>query len=162
GSIYTLGSAPPAGLFAPGAGSIDLQTFHVPYSPANDNLSPQLSSSPTGYTPGQVRHAYGFDQVTFNNGTVPADGTGTTIAIVDPFDDPKIANVLHQFDLAFGLADPPTFTKVNQSGGSIPPPPSSVWSTEIALDVEWSHAIAPGANILLVEANNSSFANLFA
>src|SRR5262249_22602105 len=36
------------------------------------------------------------------------------------------------------------------------------WASEIALDVEWAHAIAPGANILLVEATNNSFANLLA
>jgi hypothetical protein len=108
-------------------------------------------------TPTQVRHAYGFDQINF--GGVPGDGSNTTIAIVDAYDDPKIANDLHQFDLKFGLPDP-TFTKVNQSGGSTPPAVNKGWSTEIALDVEWAHAIAPGAQILLVEANDASMSNL--
>jgi hypothetical protein len=119
------------------------------------------SPGPTGTTPTQIRHAYGFDQISFNNGNVPGDGTGTTIAIVDAFDDPRIANDLHQFDLQFGLPDP-TFTKVNQSGGNTPPPPNGGWASEIALDVEWAHAIAPGAGILLVEANDNSFTNLLA
>jgi hypothetical protein len=91
---------------------------------------------------------------------VAGDGSGTTIAIVDAYDDPNIANDLHQFDLRFGLPDP-VFTKVNQNGGSTMPSPNGGWISEIALDVEWSHAIAPKANILLVEANSSSNADLF-
>jgi hypothetical protein len=114
---------------------------------------------PTGMAPSQIRHAYGFDQIMF--GSTPGDGRGTTIAIVDAYDDPNIANDLHQFDVAWGLSDP-TFTKVNQSGGSTMPAADSGWASEIALDVEWSHAIAPGAKILLVEANDSSYTNLFA
>src|SRR5437764_9785947 len=74
--------------------------------------------SPTGTTPAQIRHAYGFDQISF--GGVAGDGAGTTIAIVDAYDDPNIANDLHQFDVRFGLPDP-VFTKVNQSGGSTMP-----------------------------------------
>ncbi len=84
---------------------------------------------------------------------------GTTIAIVDAYDDPNIANDLHQFDLQFGLPDP-VLTKVNQNGGSKLPAANAGWITEIALDVEWAHAIAPGAKILLVEANSNSFNSL--
>jgi hypothetical protein len=116
------------------------------------------SPGPTGTTPAQIRHAYGFDQISFN-GTA-GDGSGTTIAIVDAFDDPNIANDLHQFDLKFGLPDP-TFTKVNQNGGTSMPAANSGWASEIALDVEWAHAVAPKANILLVEASDNSFSNLF-
>ncbi len=86
-------------------------------------------------------------------------GAGTTIAIVDAYDDPNIANDLHQFDVAFGLPDP-TFTKENETGGTTLPAGNKGWATEIALDVEWAHAIAPGANILLVEANSSSMSDL--
>src|SRR5437868_3733325 len=105
-----------------------------------EGAMPFSSPGPSGISPAQIRHAYGFDQITFNNGTVAGDGSGTTIAIVDAFDDPNIANDLHQFDLNFGLPDA-TFTKVNQSGGSTPPAADSGWASEIALDVEWSHAI---------------------
>src|SRR5437660_5892234 len=114
--------------------------------------SPLGSPGPTGLMPSQIRHAYGFDQISY-------DGTGTTIAIVDAYDDPTIANDLHQFDLQFGLPDP-VFSKVNQSGGTSMPSADSGWASEIALDVEWSHTIAPAAKILLVEANDSSFNNL--
>jgi hypothetical protein len=123
------------------------------------HTAPLSTAGPTGYAPAQVRHAYGFDQVWF--GGAAGDGTGQTIAIVDAYDDPNIATDLHSFDLTFGLPDP-AFVKVNQAGGGALPPPSTAWSGEIALDVEWAHAIAPGARLLLVEANNNSNANLFA
>jgi subtilase family serine protease len=108
------------------------------------------------YTPAQIRHAYGFDQL-------PAwvDGSGQTIAIVDAQDNPYIVNDLITFDRAFGIPDPPSFTKVNQSGGTRFPAPDKGWAGEISLDVEWAHAIAPRANILLVEANSASLVDLY-
>jgi hypothetical protein len=122
--------------------------------------APLGSPGPVGLNPTQVRHAYGIDQVTF--GSVRGDGSGQTIAIVDAYDDPTIAADLHQFDLAFGLPDP-TFTKVNENGGStLPAADTSGWALEISLDVEWAHAIAPKANIVLVEANSSYFSDLIA
>jgi hypothetical protein len=110
------------------------------------------------FTPAQIRHAYGFDQVTFNGGTVKGDGSGQTIAIVDAFDNPNIVNDLHTFDARFGLADP-VLTKVTSPGQSTPAYNAS-WATEIALDVEWAHAIAPGANILLVETQSNALSDL--
>lgn len=68
------------------------------------------------------------------------------------------------FDTQFGLPACTTangcFKKVNQTGGTKYPSANSGWALEISLDIEWAHAIAPGAKILLVEANSSSFANL--
>jgi hypothetical protein len=122
-------------------------------------VKPFAGGGSTWYSPSQIRHAYGFDQITFSNGTVTGDGTGTTIAIVDAYDDPTIAADLHNFDVQFGLTDP-VFTKVNENGGSSLPSANVGWSEEISLDVEWAHAIAPGANILLVEANSASFGDL--
>jgi hypothetical protein len=119
---------------------------------------PYVGPGAPGFSPTQIRHAYAFDQISF--GTTPADGTGTTIAIVDAYDNPNIATDLHTFDTQFGLPDP-VFTKVNQNGGTAPLPAGDPnWGVEIALDVEWAHAIAPGANILLVEANDPSYQNL--
>jgi len=114
---------------------------------------------PTGNTPAQIRAAYGFDSVAFAGAA--ADGSGTTIAIVDAFDNPNITADLHQFNLRFGLPDP-VFTKVNQTGGTTMPVANAGWASEIALDVEWAHAIAPGASILLVEARSNSMADLVA
>ena len=130
---------------------------YVRYSPGN-GVPAAATGNPVGFTPAQIRAAYGFNSVSF--GAVAGDGTGTTIAIVDAYDDPNVAHDLAAFDAQFGLAAPPTFTKVNQTGGTSYPVVNRGWITEIALDVEWSHAIAPGANLLLVEANSNSPSDL--
>lgn len=123
---------------------------------------PAATSGFTAYTPAQIRTAYGFNSAAF--GATAANGAGQTIAIVDAFNDPNIASDLHTFDQAMGIADPPSLRVVNQNGGTSLPgtDPSQGWEVETALDVEWAHAIAPGANILLVEANDNSDGNLFA
>lgn len=123
------------------------------------------SSTPSGLTPAQVRHAYGFDQVTFQNGTIKGDGTGQTIAIIDAFDDPSIVTDLSVFDQQFGLPAPPSFTKVGLNSRGVAstttfPTPDASWAGETELDVEWAHAVAPGASILLVEANSDSDTDL--
>src|SRR5579863_1137642 len=135
------------------AAAIDLVRFD------SGSVVPNAKQAAPGYSPAQIKQAYGFNQISFN-GTA-GDGTGTTIAIVDAYDDPKIASDLHQFDLAFGLPDPPSFIKESQTGSTTKLPAANAgWATEIALDVEWAHAIAPGAKILLVEANSSSMSDL--
>ena len=85
--------------------------------------------------------------------------------------DPKFSDSdLAQFDSQLGIADPPSFTKVNESGQASPLPgtdPAGAgnvngnWEIEEALDIEWAHGIAPGANIVLVEATTDSNADLF-
>jgi hypothetical protein len=126
-------------------------------SPADLICHPNLSSftgaGPSGgFTPAQILHAYGFDQVTWR-------GYGETIAIVDACDDPTVAADLHAFDQQFGLVDPKlTVTKLTMNG--LTPAYDSLWAMEISLDVEWAHAIAPKANILLVEAPTASLGAL--
>jgi hypothetical protein len=115
-----------------------------------------------GFSPSQIRHAYGFDQITFNGGTVKGDGTGQTIALIEAYDQPNIASDLAAFDTALGIQAPPSFKKVNQTGGTSYPAADQHWGLEVSLDVEWAHAMAPNANILLVEANSNNFADLFA
>jgi subtilase family serine protease len=110
-------------------------------------------------TPAQVRHAYGFDIASFKNGTVAANGNGQTIAIIDAYGDSKIASDLATFDKTFGLATA-NLTVVNQTGGTALPANNANWATETALDVEWAHAIAPGAKILLVEAKSANLSDL--
>ena len=98
-----------------------------------------------------------------SDGGVVGDGKGQTIAIVDAYDDPNIVTDLHQFNVYFGLPDPPSFQKLNQSGQASPLPgtdpsgPGSEhsWEAEESLDVEWAHATAPGASIVLIETNYS-------
>jgi hypothetical protein len=113
-----------------------------------------------GFLPDQVRRAYGFDQIRF--GAVRGDGTGQTIAIIVAYDNPVIRHDLAEFDRALGLPDPPVFSKVNQSGSTVLPgaDPKGTWDLESALDVEWAHALAPGARIVLVEAQSATFDDL--
>ena len=121
--------------------------------------NPFLSSLyPSGLSPTQVRQAYGVNQITFQNGTIAGNGSGQTIALVVSYDDPDIGSDLTQFDREYGLANPPSFTKYVETGLSQSNPG---WSLETALDVEWSHAMAPGANLVLVEAKSASFSDLF-
>jgi hypothetical protein len=113
------------------------------------------------FAPDQVRHAYGIDQLSFVTAAghrIAADGSGQTIAIVDAHHDPNIVSDLHYFDWMFDLPNPPRFTVATPQGT---PSVSSGWALETALDVEWAHAIAPGANILLVEARSSNWSDLF-
>src|SRR5690242_3488505 len=60
-------------------------------------VRPFVAAGPVGYMPAQIRQAYGMDQITLPDGFT-ADGEGMTLAIVDAFDDPNIANDLRQFD----------------------------------------------------------------
>ncbi len=115
---------------------------------------------PGGFSPAQISQAYGFNQIAFDNGAIKGDGSGQTIAIVDAYNQPNIASDLQTFDATYGLSAPPSFTVVNENGGSNLPASDQNWGWEISLDVEWAHAMAPGANILLVEANSASFADL--
>jgi subtilase family serine protease len=121
--------------------------------------NPNATTSPTGLSPQTIKSAYNYS-------TDPAAGFGKTIAIVDAYDDPTAESDLAVFNTAFGLPACTTangcFTKVNQTGGTNYPRKDAGWALEISLDIQWAHAIAPGAKILLVEASSNSFANLLA
>ncbi len=124
-----------------------------------------LNSSATCYDPYQIRHAYNIDTL-INAGL---DGKGKTIVIIDAFQSPNIVQQLNSFNSFYGLpslnglgnpADPTlgTFTQVAPDG--LTPfvtgdPNMTGWAEEISLDVLWSHAIAPGANIVLVLAKSN-------
>lgn len=112
-----------------------------------------------GYSPSQISQAYQFNQVKLAGGAA-ADGTGQTIAIVDAYNDPKIGSDLSVFDQQFNLNAPPSLKVVNGDGSGTLPKTDAGWAGEISLDVEWAHAMAPGADILLVEANSDSLNDL--
>ncbi|MEW6476224.1 MAG: S8 family serine peptidase [Actinomycetota bacterium] len=120
-------------------------------------VAPRATSSPTGLTPAQVKAAYGFS-------TSPNAGAGETVAVVAPYDHPRIEHDLNEFSRKFGL--PPCtksngcFRKVDHRGGKNWPARNKLWSMEVALDVEWVHAIAPGAKILLVEAKSDRLSDM--
>jgi subtilase family serine protease len=121
------------------------------------------TTAPQGYTPQQIDKAYGFDSITLNDslgGSLKGDGSGQTIAIVDAYNDPNIANDLKTFDKQFSLSNP-KLTVVNQDGSTSNLPKTDAgWAQEISLDVEWAHSVAPKANIMLVEAKSASLNDL--
>ena len=106
-------------------------------------------------SPSATRRAYGFDLISNL-------GAGQVIGIVDAYDDPNIESDLGVFDSQFGLpactSGNGCFSKVYAQGSR--PSSNAGWALEISLDVEWAHAIAPQANIVLVEAASNSFSNL--
>jgi len=124
------------------------------------------------FTPASERSAYNLSPL-YAQGL---NGRGQTIAIIDSYGNDNMAHDLHVFDQAFGLqsmcgeegvtctAGMPTYselslggspaTKQNGSGG-IGLEDKTAWALEVVLDVEWAHAMAPGANILLVHTNTA-------
>jgi hypothetical protein len=119
---------------------------------APNKAHPNAANGAAPFSPAQIDQAYGINLLSNT-------GAGQTIYIVDAYNDPDIASNLATFDSEFGLAAPPSFT-VHEMSSRVAN--SSSWGVEESLDVEWSHAIAPQANIVLVEATSSSNANLFA
>jgi subtilase family serine protease len=120
-------------------------------------VPPKTDSAPpaSAFTPSQVRHAYGFD-------TVANQGMGQTIGIVDAYDDPNAEFDLGAFNTQFGLpactSGNGCFRKVYSNGRK--PAANSNWAVEISLDIEWAHAMAPQATILLVEVPSNSLSDL--
>jgi subtilase family serine protease len=106
------------------------------------------------YLPRQLRQAYGLPALARRGIT----GKGQTIVIVDSFGSPTVRHDLKVFDRATGLPDPPSL-KVIQPAGKVPPyrPTSNRegWAGETELDVEYAHAMAPGASILVVATPTS-------
>jgi subtilase family serine protease len=97
------------------------------------------------FNPNQLRAAYNL-QPLYAKGVT---GKGQTIMIVDSFGSPTIKADLIKFDQQFGYPAPPNFTVIAPVGQITKFDPD--WAGETTLDVEYAHALAPGANILLVE-----------
>jgi kumamolisin len=117
-----------------------------------------------GYeTPASLGCVYGLVKVVAgcNPNTVTANPTGGSrmIAIVDAYDAPNAASDLALFSTQFGL--PPANFQVVYASGSKPARDSG-WEIEESLDVQWAHAMAPEAKIVLVEAASSNLTDLLA
>jgi subtilase family serine protease len=117
----------------------------------------QSASNPVPcYGPSQIAKAYDIPS--------KLTGAGETIVIIDAFGDPTLQSDLDLFDATFGLPgatvnvicpDPrgcPTFDPSNADEVN--------WASEISLDVQWSHADAPGATIDLVVAYSDQDADI--
>jgi subtilase family serine protease len=100
-----------------------------------------------GYSPSEVRTAYGLNAL-YQAGF---DGTGETIVITDAYGSSTLAGDVATFCQDYNLP-PVDLTIVKAQGISNNPHGSPIWDVETTLDVEWAHAIAPGAKIALVLA----------
>jgi hypothetical protein len=112
-----------------------------------------------GYTPCNLQDAYGLAKLS------AADGNGSTVAVVDPDDDPDAASDLNVYRSTYGLPPCTTagkcFEKVNQDGvkGNYPAADAG-FAQEISVDLDMVSAICPHCHILLVEANSNGFGDL--
>lgn len=110
----------------------------------------QATAGSNCYAPAQIRTAYDMEPLYAAGDT----GKGETIVLVESFGSPTIRSDLKTFDKKFGLPAPPSFTIVTPAG----PIPAWTgnsaqvgWGIETSLDVEWAHAMAPGASLVLAE-----------
>jgi len=146
---FTTGGSTPKAIYAGNRYGADIN------SPA-----PNLPSC--GYDAAEMQKAYGLDKV-YKSGL---DGTGQTIVIVDAFGSNTIvadANLFSQLNNLppltssnFAIFTPNGSATCTSTNGCI----AGNWQFETTLDVEWAHAIAPGANIVLVLGADNSFTNL--
>jgi subtilase family serine protease len=165
GARKTLGSAPPAS--SPSGTSLAfnnhcfvgqaLQTFTtsgtLPQATyAGNEYTPAASGC--GYTPNDIHIAYNLNAL-YAEGF---DGTGQTIVIVDWCGSPNVLSDANAFSSQFNL---PQLTSSNFTIINTPSPSfCSAPSAEINMDVEWAHAVAPGAKIALVVPPSASFQDL--
>jgi kumamolisin len=129
-------------------------TNHVVRIDPDAGVKP-LATSPQGETPQSIYPVY--------NLSFTGAGGSRAIAIVDAFHYPTAAADLATFSTQFGL---PQCTVANGCFHQVfargtQPAGNCGWNQEAALDIEWAHAMAPNAKIILVEAASSSFTDLF-
>ena len=115
--------------------------------------------APCGYQPSELQQAYSMNSL-YSKGLT---GAGQTVVITDAFGDPTIQDDANIFSQIYGLPalDSSNF-HIYQAPGSTNNPRTrgkfgdpTGWQGEITLDVEWVHAMAPGANIALVISPNN-------
>ena len=113
--------------------------------------------APCGYQPSDLQTAYNLTSL-YKQGL---NGQGTTIAIVDAYGSTTIANDVQQFSAAMGLP-PASLTIIGTpTESNFSTDANAGWASETTLDVEWVHAIAPGAKIVLVVAPTNDDSDLF-
>jgi hypothetical protein len=120
------------------------------FTPAGGATGAGTMGPNLGLTPGDIVSAYHLS-------TSPTAGSTQTVAIVDAFNDPKIAADLATFDTQYGLPCSSCLTVVGQTGSSssLPSNDTSGWSQEESLDVEAAHGLCPACHILVVETNSA-------
>jgi subtilase family serine protease len=129
--------------------------------PTAQTVSPGAIPSGEGYGPSQFQSAYNLTAAS------ASDGSGTTVAVVDAYNDPTAASDLATYRSAAGLPALTSgqFTQYNQEGETSPLPATAPadddWTLEESLDVDMVSAICPLCKIDLVEANNDSGTGLY-
>jgi kumamolisin len=159
---------PPSSVVHPGDGIFgNMHTNLLVFVP--DDQPPSSVPPPSANTPASLACVYQLvtplvDGCPINGTTVNPTGGSGAIGIVDAYYDPNIENDLGVFDSQFGL---PSCTTANGClttayGGLKQPENANLtgWDLEESLDVEWSHAMAPNAKIIFVQAENNSFTAL--
>ncbi|MDT7726252.1 MAG: hypothetical protein QOI21_2828 [Actinomycetota bacterium] len=143
---------------APGPGFRNAGPCSAYYGEKIDTTDPayagkNLPYAPCGYTPAQLRSAYGLDQAA----KLGADGKGTTIAIIDAFASPTIyadaSEYARRNDPAHPLKSSQFSQKIFPANPDLEGPDgcdAAGWYGEETLDVEAAHGLAPGADILYV------------
>ncbi len=147
----------------PAAGTARCHAHVVTHKDSAEPLA--TTTYANGYSSAELQAAYQLPLDSFNPNTDP--GTGQLVAIVDAYDNPNAEADLAAYRAEFGLGVCSTtngcFKKVNQRGGSADPvKDDSGWGTEIDLDIEMVSAACPSCRILLVEADDSNYANILA
>jgi subtilase family serine protease len=124
----------------------------TPADAANDCLN-----GPPCYLPQEIQAAYNYPA-----GPGAPTGSGQTILVVTAYGAPFLANDLVIFDRGLGLPDPPHFRVETQQlpVSSIGSGATYIWQVETDLDVQWAHAMAPDANIVVAVANTDDPANV--
>ncbi|MGC8667247.1 MAG: S53 family peptidase [Chthonomonadales bacterium] len=135
-------------------------TNHLIFMPALTGLVPLGGTGfGGGIGPADIRAAY----------NLPASGGSGVIAIVDAYHDPYALSDFNKFSAYYGL---PVETSTNPTASSnkvfqviyasgSKPRYNTGWSQEASLDIEWAHAMAPNAKVVLVEAASNRFSDLF-
>lgn len=141
--------APTATATPNGGGSVFTPDGTAPSSKdCNDNIAIPC------YSPEQMQQAFGLTSL-YKQGIT---GQGQTIVIIGAGNTPNIQSDLQAFDKAYGLPDPPSFKILQPFGPPVPYVCTGGFDglqIENTLDVEWSHAMAPGASIVLVIGANN-------
>ena len=144
------------------AGGFPLATyFGNRYGADITNTAPP-NLPPCGYDAAEMQHAYGLNHLYNKN----LDGTGQTIMIVDAFGSNTIVDDANLFSSLNGLPGftPSNFAIYTPNGSATCTATNGCidgnWQFETTLDVEWAHAVAPGANIVLVLTADNTFTNL--
>jgi len=158
---------PPSSVERPEDIGVRMHTNYFYYAPQPGDSPQTPPPGATVETPGSIACIY--DLVSSPVAGCPvatatklATGGSETIVLVDAYDDPAAGADLKTFDANWGLPNAPTFVKKYASGKKPPNGCASGWELEEALDIQWAHAMAPKANIVLMEANSNSHDDLFA